>query len=158
MTHHISDFNWIFMESKGYSRIPQMFTHVCVCVYVYVYAPLVCIWSWKVGRTEVFSFTKYCVIYILKFLYQGRSETTAQHWLIETMRVYPKVSGLAAWSENCKLYSSLPLGAVVLLFCESAFAAITLCVASQQVLIVVISLLSQSGNFWIHPHILFIYT
>jgi hypothetical protein len=31
-------------------------------------------------------------------------------------RVYPKVSGLAAWSENCKWYSSLPLGAVVSLF------------------------------------------
>jgi len=28
------------------------------------------------------------------------------------MRVYPKVSGLATWSENCKWYSSLPLGAV----------------------------------------------
>jgi len=35
------------------------------------------------------------------------------------MRVYPKVSGLADWSENCKWYSSLPLGAVVSLFCES---------------------------------------
>jgi hypothetical protein len=34
-------------------------------------------------------------------------------------RVYPKVSGLAAWSENCKWHSSLPLGAVVSLFCES---------------------------------------
>jgi hypothetical protein len=33
--------------------------------------------------------------------------------------VYPKVSELAAWSENCKWYSSLPLGAVVSLFCES---------------------------------------
>jgi hypothetical protein len=32
--------------------------------------------------------------------------------------VYPKVSGLAAWSENCKWNSSLPLGAVVSLFCE----------------------------------------
>jgi hypothetical protein len=31
--------------------------------------------------------------------------------------VYPKVSGLAAWSENCKWYSSLPLDAVVSLFC-----------------------------------------
>jgi hypothetical protein len=30
--------------------------------------------------------------------------------------VYPKVSRLAAWSENCKWYSSLPLGAVVSLF------------------------------------------
>jgi len=33
--------------------------------------------------------------------------------------VYPKVSGLACWSENCKWYSSLPLGAVVPLFCGS---------------------------------------
>jgi hypothetical protein len=38
---------------------------------------------------------------------------------VSCMRVYPKVSGLAAWSENCKWYSSLPLGAVVLPFCES---------------------------------------
>jgi len=33
--------------------------------------------------------------------------------------VYSKVSGLAAWSENCKWYSPLPLGAVVSLFYES---------------------------------------
>jgi hypothetical protein len=33
--------------------------------------------------------------------------------------VYPKVSGLAIWSENCKWYSSLPLGAAVSLFYES---------------------------------------
>jgi hypothetical protein len=34
-------------------------------------------------------------------------------------RVYPKVSGLAAWSENSKWYSSVLLGAVVSLFCKS---------------------------------------
>jgi hypothetical protein len=34
-------------------------------------------------------------------------------------RVYPKVSGLASWSENCKWYSSLTIGAVISLFCES---------------------------------------
>jgi hypothetical protein len=34
-------------------------------------------------------------------------------------RVYPKVSGLAAWNENYKWYSPLPLGAVVSLLCES---------------------------------------
>jgi hypothetical protein len=34
-------------------------------------------------------------------------------------RVYLDVSGLAPWSENCKWYSSLPLNAVVSLFCES---------------------------------------
>jgi hypothetical protein len=31
----------------------------------------------------------------------------------DAMRMYPKVSGLVAWSENCKWYISLPLGAVV---------------------------------------------
>jgi hypothetical protein len=35
------------------------------------------------------------------------------------VRVYPKVSRLAAWIKNCKWYSSLPLGAVVSLFYES---------------------------------------
>jgi hypothetical protein len=34
-------------------------------------------------------------------------------------RVYPKVSDLVAWRENCKYYSSLPLAAVVSLFCDS---------------------------------------
>jgi hypothetical protein len=38
---------------------------------------------------------------------------------VEITRMYPEVSGLAAWSENCKWYSSLPLGVVVSLFCES---------------------------------------
>jgi hypothetical protein len=33
--------------------------------------------------------------------------------------MYPKASGLAAWSENYKWYSSLPLGAVISLLCES---------------------------------------
>jgi len=33
--------------------------------------------------------------------------------------VYPNVSGLAASSENCKWYRSLPLGAIVSLFYES---------------------------------------
>jgi hypothetical protein len=31
-------------------------------------------------------------------------------------RVYPKVSGLTAWSENCKWHSSLPLGLTSLLY------------------------------------------
>jgi hypothetical protein len=55
-------------------------------------------------------------------------------------RVYPKFSGLAAWSENCKWYRSLPLGAVVSLFCVSlvSFVNITLCVASQRVFVVVV--------------------
>jgi hypothetical protein len=74
-------------------------------------------------------------------------------------RVYPEVSGLASWNKNCKLYSSLPLGAVVWLFCwvsPVSFAAMTLYVASQQVFIVVVVIyfvMTQSGNFWIHLRI-----
>jgi hypothetical protein len=44
--------------------------------------------------------------------------------------MYPKVSGLTAWSENGKWYSSLPLGAVVSLLCVS-LATINLCLASK---------------------------
>jgi len=39
--------------------------------------------------------------------------------ILNHTRGYPKVSGLAAWSENRKFYSSLPLGTVVSLLCES---------------------------------------
>jgi len=39
-------------------------------------------------------------------------------WSFIHKRVYPKVSRLAAWSENCKWYSSLPL-CEVSPFCES---------------------------------------
>jgi hypothetical protein len=41
-----------------------------------------------------------------------------------------------------------------------SFAAITLCIASQRVFIVVVVVVvvyfvtTQSGNFWIHPHML----
>jgi hypothetical protein len=62
-------------------------------------------------------------------------------------RQYPKVSGLAAWSKNCRWYSSLPLGAFVSLFCEVSlvsFAAITLCVASQRVFVVVVCFVIDS--------------
>jgi hypothetical protein len=68
--------------------------------------------------------------------------------------VYPKVSGLATWSEICKWYSSVLLGGVISLFLWlslMSFAAITLCVASQRVFIVVYLVTTQSGNFWIYP-------
>jgi hypothetical protein len=35
-----------------------------------------------------------------------------------------------------------------------SFATTTFCVDSQRMLIVIISLSTQSGNFWIHPRIL----
>jgi hypothetical protein len=47
--------------------------------------------------------------YLLIYYYSG---------VIRFTRLYPKASGLAAWSEN-KWYSSLPLGVIVSLFCES---------------------------------------
>jgi hypothetical protein len=34
-----------------------------------------------------------------------------------------------------------------------SFATIILCVASQRVLVVVVSLLTQSGKFWIHSYV-----
>jgi len=46
------------------------------------------------------------------------AETNIKHKNINT-RVYPKVTGLAGWRENCKWYSSLPLGAVASLLSES---------------------------------------
>jgi hypothetical protein len=59
---------------------------------------------------------KRCLTCNVCFIYLHRSA-----WSLEHTRVYPKVPGLAAWSENCKWYSSLPLGAVVSLFCESVW-------------------------------------
>jgi hypothetical protein len=50
------------------------------------------------------------------------------------VRMYPKVSGLAAWSENCKWYSCIAILWVSLV----KFAAITLCVPSQRVFIVAV--------------------
>jgi hypothetical protein len=63
------------------------------------------------------------------------------HKITSNVRVYPKVSGLAAWSENCKWYSSLPLRAVVS-YCmsqSSEFCRHNLCVASQREFIVRLS-------------------
>jgi hypothetical protein len=50
------------------------------------------------------------------------------------MRVHPKVSGLAAWSENCKWCSCIAILWVSLV----SFAATIVCVASQRVFIVVV--------------------
>jgi hypothetical protein len=60
----------------------------------------------------------------LKTTFVNIVSSKADQWLnewneLQAHTVYPKVSGLAAWSENCKWYSYLPLNAVTLLFCES---------------------------------------
>jgi hypothetical protein len=56
---------------------------------------------------------------VLRRIFDRKREEVAGGWSILHTRVYPKVSGLAAWSEDCKWYSSLPQGAVVSLFCDS---------------------------------------
>jgi diadenosine tetraphosphatase ApaH/serine/threonine PP2A family protein phosphatase len=48
----------------------------------------------------------------------GAYSTHGEMRIAYNTKVYPEGSGLAAWSENCKWYSSLPLGAVVSLFYE----------------------------------------
>jgi hypothetical protein len=54
--------------------------------------------------------------------------------------VYPKVFGLAAWGENCKWYSSLPMVQLYryIVSQSSEFYRHTLCVASQYVFIIVV--------------------
>jgi hypothetical protein len=58
------------------------------------------------------SFISCCLLFVKVFVH------SPGHHICCTW-VYPEVSGLAAWSKNCKWYSSLPLDAVVSLFCES---------------------------------------
>jgi hypothetical protein len=50
---------------------------------------------------------------------QVKLEDVIEDHILSNMRAYPKVYGLAVWSEDCKWYSYLPLDAVVSLFCES---------------------------------------
>jgi hypothetical protein len=50
---------------------------------------------------------------ITNYFYELTPRKIKLYILCNKTRVYPEVSGLAAWSENCKWYSSLPLGAVV---------------------------------------------
>jgi hypothetical protein len=52
-------------------------------------------------------------------MYLGKRKRMSDHLIYKAYEGYPKVPGLAAWSENCKWYISVPLGAVVSLFCES---------------------------------------
>jgi hypothetical protein len=60
-----------------------------------------------------------CVcVYVCMYVCIGR-RPISERGTFGLARVYPKVSGLAVLSENYKWYSSLPLGAVVSLFCES---------------------------------------
>jgi len=46
-------------------------------------------------------------------------DTQYLYLLMRHTMAYPKVSGLAARSENCRWYRSLPLGTVLSLFCGS---------------------------------------
>jgi hypothetical protein len=75
------------------------------------------------------------------------------------MRMYPEVSGLAAWSENCKWHNSLPLGTVVSLLCESVEWVLPpqpfVLLPNECLMLLFISLLAQSGNFWIYPRIVY---
>jgi hypothetical protein len=75
-------------------------------------------------------------------------------FLVHT-RVYPKVSGLAALERELQMIqlSATRCSCISILWVSLvSFAATTLCVASQRVFIV-ISLSTQSGNFWIHLRI-----
>jgi len=61
---------------------------------------------------------KFCIHFMLSIWATHVAKLILLDLIYRNTRVYPKVSGLAAWSENCKWYSSLPLCAVISLFCE----------------------------------------
>jgi hypothetical protein len=75
-------------------------------------------WGGTEARYLMACFTCFTVARIFCFMKMEKIGFVDQGCQCHT-RVYPKVSGLAAWSEKCKWYSSLPLDAVVSLFCES---------------------------------------
>jgi hypothetical protein len=69
--------------------------------------------------------------------------------------VYPKVSGRPSEARTANGTAVTRCSCFVILWVALvSFAAITLCVASQRVFIIVVYfVMTQSGNFWIHPHI-----
>jgi hypothetical protein len=69
--------------------------------------------------------------------YEGVSES------FQTGRLERELQMLQLSATRCSCIAILRVGLV-------SFAAITLCVASQRVLIVVYFVMTQSGNFWIH--------
>jgi hypothetical protein len=92
-------------------RLPPSSAEVKECVELYLHSPSTSPWrgaQFKKAQGQIYLYL-YIPVTIAKFPWLRFSNT----------RVYPKVSGLAAWSQNCKWYSSLPLSAVVSLFCES---------------------------------------
>jgi hypothetical protein len=75
------------------------------------------LWSSSLRSLLLFSVSlPYLIAPKLTYL---KANQDMQYFIMKYIRGCIKVSWLAAWSENCKWYSSLPLGAVVSLFCES---------------------------------------
>jgi hypothetical protein len=84
--------------------------------------------------------------HVLRVLWIHQSFITNGGWVPRysltglNSRVYPKVSELAGLSENCKGYDSATRCSCIAILWVSlvSFAAITLCVASQRVFIVIV--------------------
>jgi hypothetical protein len=56
------------------------------------------------------------------------------------------------WSRRVVKLSATTCSCIAILWVSIvSFAAITLCVASQRVFTVVYFVMTESGNFWIHP-------
>jgi len=79
--------------------------------------------------------------------FQGENNKPKPLHFRNNTRVYPKVSGLVTWRENCKWYTSLPLfaaGNVILWVSLVSFAGINLWVAPQRVFIAVVRFVIDS--------------
>jgi len=98
--------------------------------------------QWMIFTDKYISF-RICV-YLSKF----EALQIQRCWLFfRSTRVYPKVTGLAAWSDNCKWYSSVPTRCsyiAILWVSLVSFAVITRCVVSQRVFIIVVYFIIDS--------------
>jgi len=83
-----------------------------VCAYIYIYT-----------HTHIYTHTRVCVLNLMKHIRHEvprRSQMDflaaiiyTQIYMMSHTRVYPKVFGMASWSENCKWYSFLTRESVI---------------------------------------------
>jgi hypothetical protein len=90
--------------------------------------------------------------YFLRWNFQFLIKLLTQHCIRGCIQKFP------GWLLERELQiiqlSATRCSCIILWVSLVSFASINLCVASQRVFIVVISLSTQSGNVWIHPRIL----
>jgi hypothetical protein len=125
--------------------------------YMHSFSPPFCLATCSTHR----SFINVTILSILCYMLKSQSSLLCNVLNCLRTRVYPKVSGLTDCLERelqMVQLSTTRCSCIAILWGSLvSSAAITLCVASQRVFIVVVYFfMTQSGNFWIHPRISFL--